>query len=282
MPYNLEIELSLNGGVDYTDTNATYVYCKRNIMASLAPVLGPVSGNTELTIQYGDGTNDDCFEALSILTSSENIARAQCLFVLLSDTSKTFRSRISEYDSVTKIITCLTPSANLIDTDLFNNGGDVKVYISSNGIEYSLEDTFVFTYEPIPEISDLSPLFIYATEDTLITITGLNFQNNSVNSMVLTSGSIEITKVPTFVSDTKLEVTVLANEFLARSRVELKATFNGITYISSPKFISVAKRFTLQRLSQDYTLSSADKILVYIEEEVDSTGGLWDTQQNLM
>ena len=59
LPYPLEIELSFNEAQNFTNSNATYVYCKRNIMASLTPNLGPVTGNTELFISYGDGTNDD-------------------------------------------------------------------------------------------------------------------------------------------------------------------------------------------------------------------------------
>ena len=72
----------------------------------------------------------------------------------------------------------MTPRASLIQADLYTNGGDVYVDISSNGIDFSNSGAFTYTYDPLPVITKLHPsLIFYDDAETEITITGSNFAN---------------------------------------------------------------------------------------------------------
>lgn len=69
--------------------------------------------------------------------------RAVCNFTTL-DNSMSIATRLIDYDSL--YVYCYTPPANLFNTTtLYDNGGPVKVYISSNGRDFT-DDYFLFTY----------------------------------------------------------------------------------------------------------------------------------------
>lgn len=169
------------------------------------------------------------------------------------------------------------PSANHIDSDLFTNGGNVLVSVTGADHE------FFFTFQPIPKITGVSPVFIFADDSVTLTISGDHFTSQDTTHAVvkLVSTDFVIQKVPASITATELTVQVSPHEFLSRSRVDIQVSFDGEFFYQSPTFISVAKRFELDRLSQQFISSSANKVLIYVVEDSESAGGLWDTQANL-
>ena len=145
------------------------------------------------------------------------------------------------------------------------------------------DETFSFTYEPVSEITGVSPNFIFSEDDIIILITGNNFffEDTSLTKVILTSQDLEIIKTPLSVTSSEIQVQYEANDFAPRTRVEVSVTFNGEEYYDAPQFISVSERFNLERLSQEIISSSAETILIHINEETESQGGVWDTQENL-
>jgi hypothetical protein len=97
----------------------------------------------------------------------------------------------------------------------------------------------------------------------------------------LNSDEVTLVKIPDTITDTELKITYNANDFAPRSRVEVKITFNGDEFYLAPEFISISKRFELDRLSQEIISKAATKVLLYVKEDLEAAGGIWDTQENL-
>ena len=97
----------------------------------------------------------------------------------------------------------------------------------------------------------------------------------------MTSQDITLTKAPDSVTSNTITVIYNANDFPPRSRIEISITLNGKEFYIANEFISVSKRFELEKLSQDVISTAATKILLYVKEDLDSEGGIWDTQDNM-
>ena len=197
--------------------------------------------------------------------------------MLATDPTYYFETTIESHDVTNKILYCLTPSANLIYGPLFTSGGDVLVSLTETS------ETYTFTYEPVAEISGLSPNFIFAEDNVTIIISGMNFffEDILLTKITLKSQDLTLEKSPLTINSTEITVAYLENEFAPRSRIELSVTFNGEEFYDAPEFISVSERFTLEKLSQEIISTAADTILIHILEDSDSEGGVWDTQDNL-
>ena len=160
---------------------------------------------------------------------------------------------------------------------MFVNGGIVLISITGS------DESFKFIYEPIPVINNISPRFIFTDDNVTLSIQGENFnsQDESLLKVTLCSRDLTSIKVPISITSTEILVTINSNEFLQRSRIDVKISFNQIVFFNSPQFISVSSRFCLDKLSQNFVSLRANKILAYIVEDVESAEGVWDTQNNL-
>ena len=140
-----------------------------------------------------------------------------------------------------------------------------------------------FTQKQIPVIESISPRFVFTDDTATLSIFGANFDSQDTSSLRVFLYSPDVTnvKVPTSVTSTEIQVTIDSGEFLPRSTVDIKISFDQSHFYNSPQTCICLERFSLDRLSQDFVSSGAAKILVYIVESSGSAGGVWDTQSNL-
>ena len=68
LPFYSNIEIPLNGGLDYISSGKTFAYWeKKAVLYSLNPVEGQVTGNTKININYGSpGVNSSWLDILDI------------------------------------------------------------------------------------------------------------------------------------------------------------------------------------------------------------------------
>ena len=73
LPFYSNIEISLNGGLDYTSSGKTFAYWKKAVLYSLNPVEGQVTGNTKININYeSSGVNLSWLDILDTTSSKQS------------------------------------------------------------------------------------------------------------------------------------------------------------------------------------------------------------------
>mmetsp|Transcript_28699 Transcript_28699/g.27687 ORF Transcript_28699/g.27687 Transcript_28699/m.27687 type:complete len:776 (-) Transcript_28699:2828-5155(-) len=100
LPYSLVIEISSMEGDQFSDNDVAFIYRELDVMSSLSPTYGYVSGNSYLTIGYS------YFYDLTSNTAS-------CRFTTVAAPIVSLESSIIDYDSVGQKVYCNTPPAYL-------------------------------------------------------------------------------------------------------------------------------------------------------------------------
>jgi hypothetical protein len=168
----------------------------------------------------------------------------------------------------------------LIDSSL-SNGGMVLIRITSNGEELSLEDTFLFKYNPIPKIDDVEPkLIFYDDPITPIIMRGENFYDTPTKTVYFSTLDKVITKTPVLVSDSEIRTEYVAGDFDIGDTLEIALSLDSDSYINGTNQISIYKRFTLVKVVPEYvSVNEVSKLSIILDLETSRL--LWDTRQTL-
>lgn len=118
--------------------------------------------------------------------------RARCRFKFVDQNSveKVLNIPIFAYNTSEKYVQCIVPQAYVQSEELLDtNGGDVDLFISSNGVNFSQSSTPI-TYRLSPIIQKVEPYFIPEKWPNELSATGLNFHdkvNNEVQYVLVSS-----------------------------------------------------------------------------------------------
>lgn len=245
--YRMVIEISLNGGVQYTNDGFVFTYRPKDIMTHVYPQIGFTYGNTYLTISYGY-----LYDRFSI--------RQTCRFSS-KDWSMQYTTRIISFDD--KFVFCFTPPAYLISEALRTSGGDVRVQISSNNRDFS-EGEYFFTYAPVPMITRIFPQWIVKDSATVVTITGTNFYSSGLITVKLESTdeyrvsylSVNATTVA-FVNSSTITFNFPKNVFIEKDFVSISLRFGEETYFMADTKVYVYIPIVLVKPQPKYIYSAS-------------------------
>ena len=217
------LDLSLNGGIDFTFNQWDYQYQPLPVVTSIDPKFGSEIGSTSILV-YGE-----------YFVNSRNL---QCVF------GANAVAVLAEWVSTTRI-RCLTPKYET---------GTVDVRVSNNRVEVSKTKS-TFTYTAHPMIRDIQPAFGARRGGTRVNVTGSNFRFTS--KMACRFGRLEV-QATTY--DTDLMTCIAPTQSPDVSTVDLAITFNGIDYIErkdayvyqlTPRVTSILPRFGQQEGGTD-------------------------------
>ena len=138
----MKLDVSLNGGADYTDSAVQFQYRRPLRLVSFVPKTGPENGGTVVQItgaHFYDNSNIEC---------------------TFNDQQSTFATYINSTN-----IECTSPPGL---------PGNVQISVTMNGRDY-VESLDVFTYQVHAFIAVVSPLYAVSTGGTLLTIHGGNY-----------------------------------------------------------------------------------------------------------
>lgn len=81
------------------------------------------------------------------------------------------------HDASNKTLKCFAPPAYLLSDELHDNGGDVDLFISTNGRDLS-SNSYPFTFRLTPRITSMDPTWLLVNRQGIVTIIGWNFHDN--------------------------------------------------------------------------------------------------------
>ena len=197
-PFSVPVDVSINGGADFTSSNLTYKYHQIVTVSMLQPNHGPVSGGTSL-----------------ILTGHyfDDMASLSCWFGKAKVTPKLFNSTT---------LLCTSPPVLRPTT--------VQVHVSINGFEprYDISPWAQnFTYEEELDIAYSTPPSGPSRGNTSVLIKGGPFVDHTreTNQMFCRFGNVAVPA--TFISENEIECFSPPH---AQEIVQLEVTQNGQDY----------------------------------------------------
>jgi len=214
----VDVELSMNGGVDYTvSSNVKFDFVPDITVSTISPESGPSTGGTSVTVS---GTN---------FIFSKDL---KCRFGS-SDVSATFVSASS--------IVCISPPTTV---------SSVEVSISNNGLDF-VKAASAFSFNNAPAVTSVSPSKGSVSGGTVVTLTGSGFTDISSNKCLFGSASVAATYVsPTTVtcdspaSSTPTTSSTVSLEF-ASNEIDYSITGEPFQYILEPTIVAVSPQIIL-------------------------------------
>jgi hypothetical protein len=85
---------------------------------------------------------------------------------------------IVEHNLPNKVLKCFAPPAYLLSDELHDNGGNVDLFISTNGRDLS-SNSFSFTFRLTPRIISMDPTWLLVNRNGTVTIHGWYFHDNN-------------------------------------------------------------------------------------------------------
>ena len=194
-PTILSLEISTNGGIDYSTSNFMFVFQKIPVLNTLHPPAGMEDGGNKVIVR-GSGFYESNTLACRF---GESLVHA----AFISETS----------------ISCEAPAAASV--------GHVGVVATLNGVDWTANQ-LVYTYTPTVSIHRLSPTSCAVGGGTTVTISGQNFATASgVANLALSCDFGDLRSTATVVSDSV--VTCVAPPVGATGAVKVTITAAGFS-----------------------------------------------------
>lgn len=166
------VAVSLNDGAHWTESDVGFQCDPLPVVESVWPLLGPISGGTNLTVRGSGFVPSDSLSCAVGGGEGGNVIPIQALWISAST------------------LKCLTPAVSAWQGGPTN----ASVFVSNDGVHFSPSaGTAVFEYLPSPTVLRVSPAFAsVAGSDRPLTVTGTNFMNLSSASCRFTPSTIDI------------------------------------------------------------------------------------------
>lgn len=211
------VEVSLNGGAHWTISDVDFRCDPLPIVESISPSIGPTTGGTTLTVRGSGFIPSASLGCLVGLGEGEATA-------------------IPAVWISSAVLECSTPVASRAGAGPTSSA----VVVTNDGFHFSQPNsTAEFDYVLPPMVWSVSPSFASASNsDTLVTVTGTNFVNNSISSCHFTyfasesdagGGNSSIAVAATFLSPTALSCFV-PGRALPAGRVVLTVSVNSVDF----------------------------------------------------
>jgi hypothetical protein len=197
---NVHVDISLNGGTDFTDNAIVFEYNALVQFVSISPTNGPVNGNTMVVVR---GSN------------FYNSAAMGCLF---GSSKSVFANFINA-----SAIECSAP-AHIPST--------VSIQVTMNGVDYVTSNTpssSVYIYSLNPYVTTLSPTVAMNNGATVITLTGGNFIFSPDLSCVFDFNAVPAT----YHNSSSIECIVPKDYTQDGDDVQVQMTNNGHDFVTS-------------------------------------------------
>ena len=111
---------------------------------------------------------------------------ARCVFLYgdpLSGDYSYQTAPIIIHQSEDKKVVCFSPRAEFISDEIMIDGGLVRVYLSTNGMDFS-SNYANFLYLPLPIITSVRPIFLLSDADQTVYIDGHNFFEPTTENII--------------------------------------------------------------------------------------------------
>lgn len=168
----MSIELSLNNGVHWTESDVGFQCDPLPLVESVWPLLGPVLGGTNLTV------------------TGSGFVPSDSLICAVGEGEGGTAIPVQALWKSTSTVKCLTPPVSAWQSGPTN----ASVFVSNDGVHFSPSaGTAVFEYVPRPTLLRVTPAFAsVAGSSRPLTVTGTNFINSSSASCRFTPSTIGI------------------------------------------------------------------------------------------
>ena len=172
----VDLEISLNGGFDWTTSEIAYEYTSSTYVSGIVPESGSHAGGGGVVVTVADGATLGMAES-NFLSNLEKASDIWCHFGVATPVLGKILGR-NDDNSVN--IECVSPSSlSFAVQSLFG----VNLEISVNGGNDKTSSRKVFTYFPKPYVAMITPVSGVKTGGDLITVVGARFVDD--NSLAL-------------------------------------------------------------------------------------------------
>ena len=202
----VSLDVSSNGGSDFTNSGLRFVYQGRVLLASLLPLAGPPTGGPPLVVK-GEGFVDSgalkCRFTISPLSISAFVA------LVSPDVPARWVSASQLQCSVPPIAFAAGATA-----------GAMALTVSNNGVDFS-SSALTFTVRSAMDVKGATPSSVPCNGGSLVTVTGMGFLPSSRLACLFGPSSVVAQRL----SDSLLQCTAPP---LPAGNVTLRVTTNGM------------------------------------------------------